>query len=82
MTDLPIAREGLVFVVPSVLLSLLFLGLGVYPLAVFTGLACLFFLFFFCHHPISFFIRFIGRSSTLVAMVPQLKEDFLSSTGR
>jgi phosphatidylserine decarboxylase len=44
---LPVAKEGLVFVLPSLFLSLLFCFVRVYPLAAFTLLLTLFFLYFF-----------------------------------
>jgi phosphatidylserine decarboxylase len=44
---LPIAKEGLVFVLPCLLLVLAFLVLAIYPLAVFVFLLTLFFLYFF-----------------------------------
>lgn len=47
MIRLPIAKEGLLFVLPSLALSFLFYLLGVYPLAVFIFLCALFFLYFF-----------------------------------
>ncbi len=47
MIRLPIAKEGLIFILPSLALSFLFYLLGVYALAVFILLAALFFLYFF-----------------------------------
>ncbi|MGA3173127.1 MAG: phosphatidylserine decarboxylase [Syntrophorhabdales bacterium] len=47
MTGFPVAKEGLVFILPSVLLSFLFYELGLYPLAVLSLFLSLFFLFFF-----------------------------------
>ena len=44
---LPIAKEGLIFVLPCVFLSFLFYFLGVYPLTVVAVFFCLFFIFFF-----------------------------------
>lgn len=47
MINLPIAKEGWVFILPSLLLSFLFYFLALYPLAVIVLLLALFFLFFF-----------------------------------
>ncbi len=47
MIRLPIAKEGLIFVLPSLALSFLFYLLGVYSLAIFVFLCALFFLYFF-----------------------------------
>jgi phosphatidylserine decarboxylase len=43
----PVAKEGLLFILPSLFLSFLFCFLGVYALAAFTLFLTLFFLFFF-----------------------------------
>lgn len=47
MITLPIAKEGLAFVLPSLFLSFLFYLLGLYPLVGLTFFLALFFLFFF-----------------------------------
>ncbi len=47
MIRVPVAKEGLLFILPSVLLSFLFCFLGVYALAGLALLLALFFLFFF-----------------------------------
>ena len=47
MIRVPVAREGLLFILPSLFLSFLFCFLGVYALAAFTLFLTLFFLFFF-----------------------------------
>ncbi len=47
MTTLPIAKEGLAFVLPSLFLSFLFYLLGFYPPAGVCFLLALFFIFFF-----------------------------------
>jgi phosphatidylserine decarboxylase len=47
LTKLPVAKEGLIFILPSAFLSFLFYFLGVYPLGAFMALLTLFFLFFF-----------------------------------
>jgi phosphatidylserine decarboxylase len=47
LTKLPVAKEGLIFILPSAFLSFLFYFLGVYPLGAFMTLLTLFFLFFF-----------------------------------
>jgi phosphatidylserine decarboxylase len=44
---LPVAKEGLAFILPALFLSVLFAFLRVYPVAVFTALLTLFFLYFF-----------------------------------
>ncbi|MGD0230006.1 MAG: phosphatidylserine decarboxylase family protein [Syntrophorhabdales bacterium] len=47
LTRLPVAKEGLIFILPSLFLSFLFSFLGVYSVAAFTVLLTLFFLYFF-----------------------------------
>ena len=47
MIRVPVAKEGLLFILPSLFLSFLFCFLGVYALAAFTLFLTLFFLFFF-----------------------------------
>lgn len=47
MIKLPLAKEGLIFVLPSLFLSFLFYFVGLYPLAGLTAFLTLFFLFFF-----------------------------------
>lgn len=47
MTRLPIAKEGLVFVLPSLFLSLLCCLFRIYPLAILVFLLALFFIYFF-----------------------------------
>lgn len=47
MIRLPVAKEGLAFILPSLFLSFLFYLLGLYALAGFACFATLFFLFFF-----------------------------------
>ena len=47
MIRVPVAKEGLLFILPSLFLSFLFYFLGVYALAAFTLFLALFFLFFF-----------------------------------
>ena len=49
MKGVPLAKEGLVFVLPPLVLSLLFLGFGFYVLSAVFFLAFLFFLYFFRH---------------------------------
>jgi phosphatidylserine decarboxylase len=47
LTKLPIAKEGLVFVLPSLLLALLCYLFRIYPLAILVFLLTLFFIYFF-----------------------------------
>ncbi len=49
MRGIPLAKEGLVFVLPPLGLALLFLGLGFYVLSLIFFLAFLFFVYFFRH---------------------------------
>ena len=49
MKGIPLAKEGLVFVVPSLVLSLLCVALHLYILSFVCFLLCLFFLYFFRH---------------------------------
>jgi phosphatidylserine decarboxylase len=49
LKGIPLAKEGLVFVVPSLVLSLLFFAFHLYILSFICSFLCVFFLYFFRH---------------------------------
>jgi hypothetical protein len=49
LKGIPLAKEGLVFALPPLALSVLFLGFGFYILSILFFLAFLFFIYFFRH---------------------------------